>query len=156
MKVGAARSTKADTHNEAVPTRFLVRAALVAICLVGATVSVVIYVSEVRLTDGLVASRHSRECPAKLAELQASDTSLNPSLLRDFTLASCLYQAGRGAAADRTFARAIARDPRFANAWYALALYEVGRGRRPAAIAAYTRARALDPNLPPHPAILAR
>src|SRR3989440_9169932 len=156
MKVGAASSTQAETHNEAVPTRVLVRAALVAICLLGATVSVVIYASEVRLHRGFVASKDPRRCPSALAELRGWDSRLNPSVSRDITIAGCLLRTRHPAEADRVFARTVAREPNYSYAWYALSLYEVGRGRRAAAVAAYRHARRLDPNLPPHPEILAR
>jgi|SRR5437588_12093111 len=149
MKKGAASRKPPATHNEIVPTRVVLRAALAAICLAGTVASVITYVSDVRLQEGVAAARDSRFCPRAVRKLRASASSLNPSALRDVVLAACLLRTGHPAEADRTIARAAAREPANARLWAQLALFQAERGQNGAAQVSYAHARRLDPRLPP-------
>lgn len=131
------------------------RAALVAAAVAGATVSVTIYVSQVRTARAVAAVEHARDFRdfhdfhAILRQVRASDSALNPSVLRQEALSAALVRLGRGAEAERKLAAAARRRPSTAELWVTLAFIRVGQGHRAAARAAYARARALDPQIPP-------
>jgi predicted Zn-dependent protease len=120
-----------------------------AISVAGATASMVIYVSQVRLESASAVAKHPHGCSRVLRDARASDTFLNPSSLRDEIIAGCLLGTGKLPAADRTMAATVAREPQNVFVWLAYANYLAARHRPATARAAYAHARSLDPHLPP-------
>ena len=128
--------------------RTLVRAALAAACLAGATVSVITYVSEIRLQHGAAALARGHNAEGALRELRASDSPLNPNSQRSVLVAVALFRAGRRSEAERTLVVAARREPENVQIWASLAYLEFRLGHLAAARAAFAHARQLEPQ--PH------
>ncbi len=81
--------------------------------------------------------------------LEDADSPLNPDALRETTLAIALLKTGRPAEAERVAVGATKEEPESVNAWVTLARIQRTRGRLDAARRSYTRARALNSQIPP-------
>jgi Flp pilus assembly protein TadD len=148
-KKGATSTTAAPAHNEAVPTRVLLRAALAAVCVVGATLSAISYSSYAGLKDAFAKYGPSRDFAHGLGAFRASDSPLAPSVYRDEAIAIMLLHTGRAAEAERVMVRSARGAPADAHPWVSLARIQVARGRLAAARASYAHARVLNPHVPP-------
>jgi hypothetical protein len=131
-----------------VPTRLLLRSALVAICLAGATACVLTYVSQVRLQNAIVTYGVTKDFARALRDLRASDSVLNPNAFREAGLARALLHTGHPAAGERSIAQAARAQSGNLVAWLALVRIQVARGRLAAARVAYAHVRRLYPRAP--------
>lgn len=123
------------------------RAALAAACLAGAIASVDIYVSQARLTAAF--AHADRTCPSTLPDLRAAGSPLNPSTLREMSIAICLTLTGHAGDAERLMARVAREQPGNAQPWAALARIQLNRRRPAAARASWARVRQLNPHVSP-------
>jgi cytochrome c-type biogenesis protein CcmH/NrfG len=131
--------------------RLPLRAALAAVCVAGAALCTIAYVSETRFQHALDTSLQSGDYQRALRDVRASDSPLNPSAHREGAVALALLVLGRPAAAEREAAGVTRREPGNVDTWVLLARIRASRNRLPGARAAWARARRLDPRLPAAP-----
>src|SRR5436190_11246337 len=125
------------------------RLALAAVCAAAATACAITYVSAVRLQDALVRFQHTADLGRALRDVRGSDSPLNPSGFRDAAIVLALLEVGHPAAAERSAAATVRREPDNAQTWFELARIQVSRKELPAARASWVRARRLNPHIPP-------
>jgi cytochrome c-type biogenesis protein CcmH/NrfG len=131
-----------------VPTRPLLRAALVAICLAGIVASALTYASQVQLTQAIETFGVTKDFARALRDIRASDSALNPNVFRDAGIARSLLHTGHPLAAERTIARVTRDQPGNVVAWVSLTRIQLARGRMAAARASWARVRRLNPHAP--------
>ena len=127
----------------------LVRAGLVALCLVGIVVSAIVYRSEGRIESAVRAVVGGGADNAILSELAVAKTRLNPDSLRDNSEAIVLARMGRTAEAERLMLDVVEREPENQLVWVTLARVQVTAGREDAARRSYRRALALNSQTAP-------
>jgi cytochrome c-type biogenesis protein CcmH/NrfG len=119
---------------------------LAAACLAGAVVAVLTYASQIE-ADRTFQLRRG-DFRGALRHVRASETALNPSLLRDTAKFASLLHTGRAALAEHLALEAARERPFDVSRWFLLTQIQLGRGRAAAAHASYARARRLEPHLP--------
>jgi hypothetical protein len=124
----------------------LLRVALASLCVAGATVSALTYASQVEV-ERTFSQRHG-DFAGALRHVRASESPLNPSILRDTAESASLLHTGHPVAAERVMLNAARRRPFDVFQWFVLTRVQLGRGRDAAARASWARARRLDPHLP--------
>jgi hypothetical protein len=124
----------------------LLRGALAAACLAGAGAAALTYASQIEV-DRTFALRRG-DFAAALRHVRASDSALNPSILRDTAESVSLLHTGHPASAEAVMANSARARPFDVVRWFVLVRIQLGRGRAAAARASYARARRLDPHLP--------
>jgi predicted Zn-dependent protease len=131
-----------------VTIRLLLRASLAAACVAGALACGVTYVSQVRLARAFATFDKRHDVSRAVADLRASDSVLNPSILRDISISVGLVRTGHPGQAERTMAAAVQREPGEPSAWGILARVQLSRKRIAQARASWVHARRLAPQLP--------
>jgi hypothetical protein len=129
-----------------VPARLTARLTLALVCGVAAVVSLITYISVLRVDHvaygfrGLARSDFARA----LRDLRRSDWALNPSNYRDQGISVALLHLGHPARAERLAAQVTRDQPQNVFAWKTLTQIEVSRGRLAAARRSWQRVRRLD------------
>jgi predicted Zn-dependent protease len=130
-----------------VPSRVLIRAALVAVCAAGVVAGVVTFRSEGKVEDAFSATLGRR--PAAEIERHFEDSRpLNPGAARELSLAQLEFAKGDPARAEELLAEARDLEPKNIRVWYIGTRLALARGDRPEASRRWARARELDPQLP--------
>jgi cytochrome c-type biogenesis protein CcmH/NrfG len=134
-------------HNASV-LRLLVRAVLVAACVAGIAVSVIVYRSEGRTADSLKTLLAGGGDEATLRQLRDAETPFNPESLRDTSEATVLTLLGRADEGERLLQDTVRREPENQLVWVTLSRIQVTAGRTAAARRSYRRALALNSQTP--------
>jgi predicted Zn-dependent protease len=129
-----------------VRTTVLLRAALAAACVAGAVAAALTYASQIEV-DRTFSLRRG-DFAGALRQVRASESALNPSLVRDIAESLSLLHTGHPARAEHFIANAVRARPFDVSRWFVLTRVQLGRGRVAAARASWARARRLDPALP--------
>jgi hypothetical protein len=128
----------------------IVRAGVVGLCIAGVVASAITYRSQQRIVRAFGSALENTP-RANTIRLANSSQTLHPDTRADFAKAIyALFHHDRVHAV--SYARnATRREPQNAAAWLALARIEVGVGAPKQGGVAYTRAKALDSQLPRTP-----
>ena len=126
----------------------LVRAALVAACVVGIAVSAIVYRSEGRTASALKVVVAGGGDDAVVAELRDAKTPLNPDSLRDNSEAIALARLGHAGEAERLMEDVVRREPENQLVWVTMARVQVTAGHEEAARRSYRRALDLNSQTP--------
>jgi predicted Zn-dependent protease len=121
---------------------------LLAVCIVGTVVSVIVYRSEDRIAEAVSAVVSGSADPALLEKLDDAKTRLNPDSLRDNSRAIVLARNGRADEAERLMLDVVEREPENQLVWVTLARVQVTAGHEGAARRSYDRAVALNSQTP--------
>jgi hypothetical protein len=118
-------------------------ALLTALCAVGLLGAWVIW-QPLRSADALSAASNATSLRTALGDARSA-AALDPLSTEPLFVLSALYGAGHDQAAALTeLQRAVALQPNYAGTWFELGDYQLHHGRPQAALAALTRALALD------------